>query len=476
MKPIIDLLLGFVLLVTFHITAWAESTVPETVPQNLQLHIGAINSITRHNITWSFAAPVPYGQFANGDYWVVGPVTITGITPSSVNQAGRIINGSMINPDPNENYLQGYDSAMTYNGYSTALNVAYGINKENPLVVPINSSLISTISHTTPGNTPQLQSASVLTVLPSAPPANSFRPPFAGTNKTIHHKESEINYSALGSIVPTASAPSISTIADRFAKVWLDYRGSANGRMIHPIDNMPNYGRDMSTLSGEAALLLNCNFSNADKRDLLVNYLQWGIDLWGVIQAGFEGWWQDGGQGGGRKFPILFAGVVLGDTSMTNVGLLPYNKPVFGEDQTTYYLTEYEATRWIGTDGKYPTNNLSRDIPEAYYSADDWNYVNSNGERGIPEYGKWLGTGYQGRWISKQIGASYRQCCHANSFTGWALSVHIMGLKKAWNHDALFDYIDRYLKWSEELNADYWYRHNSTFAGEMWEKYRIKYK
>jgi hypothetical protein len=339
----------------------------------------------------------------------------------------------------------------------------------------VSSSLVSTVSHLTAGNTPQLQSASVLTILSSSPADNSFRPPYVGTDKIIRHNESDINYSVLGTVEALVSAPTLTSMTAQFAKPWIDYRGSVGGRMMHPVDNMPNYGREISTLSGEAALLLNCNFTNLEKHDLLVNYLQWGLDLWGVVQTGFDGWWQDGGHGGGRKFPILFAGVVLGDSLMTAVGDLPYNNPVFGEDQTTIYMTEYEAERWLDGEGKYPTNNEQRDLPDAYYTEEDWTHVNQDGQIGIPEYSKWNGTGYQGRWISRRYDASYRGCCHVNGFTGWILSVYIMDLQELWNHDVLFDYADRYINWSKEIGSPGWYIHYSVFAGDMWDTYRADY-
>jgi len=37
------------------------------------------NSISQFGITWTFNQQHEFGQFANGDYWVVGPVTIVAI-------------------------------------------------------------------------------------------------------------------------------------------------------------------------------------------------------------------------------------------------------------------------------------------------------------------------------------------------------------------------------------------------------------
>src|SRR5208282_4716646 len=40
---------------------------------------GTAASITKDGITWTFSQAVPVGQFVNGDYYVVGPVTVTAI-------------------------------------------------------------------------------------------------------------------------------------------------------------------------------------------------------------------------------------------------------------------------------------------------------------------------------------------------------------------------------------------------------------
>ena len=55
------------------------------------------SQISQFGITWTFDKDYTVGQFTNGDYWVVGPVTIIKIQPASVELNGRTINGSMIN-------------------------------------------------------------------------------------------------------------------------------------------------------------------------------------------------------------------------------------------------------------------------------------------------------------------------------------------------------------------------------------------
>lgn len=171
-------------------TTYAARSFPESgSPQ------ATANQLTHYGITWTFDRGYEFGQFANGDYWVVGPLTIMGISPPSTEMNGRTMNGSMVNPSPKTGATQGYDSAMygSYGPYyDPALNVALNVSPSHALQLPSGSSLVSTISITTAGNRPQLQTAAILTVLPSAPPQGSFRPPYSGADKTIRYNTSQL--------------------------------------------------------------------------------------------------------------------------------------------------------------------------------------------------------------------------------------------------------------------------------------------
>ncbi len=69
-------------------------------------------SITQFGITWYFDRELipatDYGQFANGDYGVAGPVNVIGIEPSTAEKSGRIINGSMLYPPSAGSFRPGY--------------------------------------------------------------------------------------------------------------------------------------------------------------------------------------------------------------------------------------------------------------------------------------------------------------------------------------------------------------------------------
>lgn len=140
----------------------------------------------------------------------------------------------------------------------------------------------------------------ILTVLPAAAPEGSFRPPYAGTNKTIKWNKSNIDYSKLKSIaIPNISnAPVYSDLYNAVKrpllevnKHWLNtYWKSA--WMMTKTGGYPQrtYGQTVSVVSSGAGLLLNTNLGmntasqaeiNNAKEPLLVAMIQWGIDTYG---------------------------------------------------------------------------------------------------------------------------------------------------------------------------------------------------
>jgi hypothetical protein len=421
---------------------------PPAVSNGVRVHTKQFAAVlSQFGITWSFDQPYEFGQFANGDYWVVGPVTITSITPPCVS-GPRIRNGAMINP-PGHAYDQGYDNTMygQYdNGYyKTALNVALNVSPSSPLVLKPGASLVSSISNDGPGQEPQLRSVAVLTCLAADAPAGSFRPPYAGTDKTVRFNKSQLNYSLLSRLAPVGNPQPLATIAASFERPWLDCVHSWMAQFQHPSDNMPFYGREISTEIGKAALALHMDFTDQQKETLLIRFVQLGVDYYGVVQAGGQRVWQpNGGHGSGRKWPILFAGLMLGDTAMASIG---GQNVWFGEDGQTFYVA-YTAPNVINFGyGGY----TAQDIGMA-----EWGF--SHAVDPSSDTRSWTAN-------------PYRQCCTANAWAGFVLAARIMGQRTAWNHDALFDYMDRYMRTETNANWRQW----EPWVAAMWDQYRSSY-
>jgi hypothetical protein len=429
------------------------------------------SQISQFGITWTFDKDYTVGQFANGDFWVVGPVTIVRIQPASIELNGRMINGSMINPSPKLGQIQAYDSAAygryaRPGDYNPGLNAARpngkDLSESNPLILPPGSSLVSAISTAETSGRTQLQGAAVLTVLNKLAPEGSFRPPYCGTDKTIRFNKAQLDYSLLMSLKRVPGTPDLSAVERYFERPWIDHVPLWPARVLHPVDNMPDYGREISTQIGVGALMLHLNFSNTHKEIILVRYVQLGIDLYGIVQDGGEkNWTGMGGHASGRKWPILFAGLILNDPNMKNIGktdIPDYGSSHpeyvhFGEDDQTFYVTQADVD--ITHEPLWGPDR--RDAQKIPYEQEDI---------GLPEWGIVHAIGPERS--NKYWNTAYRQVS-SPCWGGFVLAAHIMGARDLWNHDALFDYKDRYM----QVAVDW--RQTSKFVETMWDTYRTDY-
>lgn len=442
---------------------------------SLVASLNAATEITSNGITWTLAETRTNGVFVSGDPWVIGPVTVTAITNSLNDRAftpkpGQ--NGSMVNPGTDQR--QGYDSGLK--NYDAALNASLPqgrpISPDNPLALRPGSSLVSTVSwlynsaeDREPGapkfngatNTPRpvLRSGAILTVLSEIPPADAFRPAYAGTDKSIRFRASRLDYSKLARLaLPTGTQPpSFETLADGFARPWIDHINGWMADWTHPSLNMPNYGRDMGRLVGDATLGLFVEPSkrgeNPAKDCLVIGLVQYGLDSAGIADNG-GGWPADGGHGLGRKWPILFAGALLEDTHLLEAGQWTTR---FQENEQHFYVTRAEVDLTNGPDWK-PDKRATL-VPYA------------EKDIGTPEWGIRHATYPQSD--NAHFTATYREI-NGSVTPAFALAARAMDLKQAWNHDAFFDYADRYMAW--RLSQPATHNNPSPFLLAMWDAHR----
>jgi hypothetical protein len=313
--------------------------------------------------------------------------------------------------------VQGYGEVGD-NGYSVANNVAAKL----PINLAPGDSLVSSIFPDVPyneKNRPALKVCSILTCVAEPPPPISFRPPYAG-KVAPRYTFGQLKFDLLQNLEQADGMPSAADLLSYMVRPWLDHVPGWIGRSIHPRDHMPDYGRDLCTRMGIVALAVHCDIPSETKKALAVDLVQWGIDLRGLVDTGSGGnghWTANGGHAQGRKWPILFAGLMLGDTAMMDLSAAS-----FGEDEQTY--------------------------------------IDANGQ---PEWMIRLGR------EDPSWGAAYRQCCTANSWHGMLLAAMLMGAKKRWNHPALFAYQDRYVATEK---GDAWVQAWHPWPLAMWHKYR----
>ena len=355
------------------------------------------SSVNQYGVTFSFSSSYACGQYANGDWWVLGPATITAISPAF----DGTNNGWEVNPVVSGNH--GFDGNCNGNQFSASLVPSL------PYVAQAGQSIVKSVDSGVSGRG-CLQTAVVLTVVDSAPPgdgAGVFRPPYVGTSKpTI--LTSELQTNLLPSLAPVANMPSLATIEAEFSRVWLDHKGGQTGRAIHPLDNMEDYGADIATDIHEAALRLMLNDPLSVKMPALIKYVQTGIDQYYMFNIGQT--WPDGdGHRPGHRLILAFAATMLNKpewkAALNSTASLHEDRMV---------ISQTFQGNWLW--GNQPNESLY------------WNTVDTD-------------TGYRAR-IDPYLyvdggtaaGNPYLLCCNAQPWKGEILATYIMpSLQAAWN-------------------------------------------
>lgn len=396
-------------------------------------------------ITFYFLDSYTVGQYANGDYWVYNEgndITITQITPVSQNVSGRIINGTMINPENSEN--QGYDSNARDMGYEDFLNVDPG-NTNSNLTVPAGTSIIKSISTESADGRPIISDAAILTVVAEIPLENSFRPPYTGSNKTAIATTTDLNFDVLGTHPRLTDTYDIGEVTHYYDRVWLEHNTAWTSRDIHPANHMPPYGRDLANKSAIGLILLQLDYTNEEKTQLLINLVQYGIDIYGLAKNGAQ-WNNSGGHNLGRKMPLLLAGKVL-----ENDDILAYGDKeqhfIFQDDQQHFYVSQTEVD--ITNSDAWRPDDRATLTP---YTTDDI---------GLAEWG--IHHADEPEEDNANWGATYRKIC-GYAQTSHILAARLMDIEDDWNWSPVFDYTDRFY----ELQVDEF----NSFISTLYEAYR----
>ncbi|MGO9109184.1 MAG: hypothetical protein ACLP9L_08130 [Thermoguttaceae bacterium] len=444
-------------------------------------------SVSEYGITWTFKQPARTGRFVNGDWYVLGPVTVKAIDPKPLYgsqiprfqldamdkerpETARVRNGFMVNPPAKAKVA--YDSGVR-NFFDPALV------QKLPAELKPGDSLVSTISmpkglklraplwqNVERGveDSSPVRTAAVLTCVAQPQPADAFRPGFCDRQQKIY-----LARNLKRELLPTMAAVNGMPALERFVRFtrrpWV---GTGFFGFEEPVENMPQYGRDYGRVVGISALLLCTDLKPEQKEPLLVNYVQVGIDLGAIIRGGHPGFEGFGGHGSGRKLPIVFAGLLLDDPVSANINKA-FPRASFGEDEQTAY-----GDCWTGAKVVF-TGHSGIDT------------VTSVGRTRGNHWGPYEHIPPAQWGAGQNTSESYRRCCTSVAWVAQALTLRLMHAEKAWNHDPFFDYVDRWmfeddasfvktLKQStgKDYSAD-WARQGQTwepFVNAMWFKYR----
>ena len=444
-------------------------------------------SVSQYGITWTFDKPARVGQFVNGDWYVVGPATIRAIDPKPLYGAEipkreldpmdkerpegqRVRNGWMLNPPAAMQVA--YDSGVR-NWFDP------GLITRLPAEMKPGDSLVSTISmpkglvlHAQLRNkiergvedSSPIRTAAVLTCVGEPQPADAFRPAFCDRQQTIYLARN-LKRELLPVATRTQSLPKLRQYVRFTQRPWV---GTGFFGFEEPVENMPQYGLEYGRVVGISALMLATDLPPEQKEPLLVNLVQVGIDLGGMIRAGHPGWTAWGGHGSGRKLPIVFAGLLLGDEQLAHINK-SFPKVSFGEDEQTAY-----GDAWTGAKVVFAGHSgIDAATGEGRGRGNAWGPY----EQMHPSQWK------QGQNTSE----AYRRCCTSVGWVAQALVLRLMHAEEAWGHDAFFDYVDR---WMYEDDAEFvkvireatgndhnkdWARQGQAwdaFVNEMWAKHR----
>jgi hypothetical protein len=433
-------------------------------------------SVSQYGMTWTFDKPTRVGQFINGDWYVVAPVTVTAIDPKPLHGAEipeieldrldlrkktveqRVRNGFMLNPPAAPKVS--YDSGIR-NYFDPSLI------QRLPVAMKPGDSLVSTISmpaglvlktqlqnkvHRGKGN--RIRTAAVLTCVAAPQPPDAFRPGFCDRQQKIYLARN-LKREMLPTAAATQSVPNIGMYVRFTQRPWVT---TCFFGVMAPVENMPTYGREYGRTVGTAALLLCTDLKPEQKEPLLVNYIQIGLDLGSMVRAGHPGFYAHGGHGSGRKLPIVFSGLLLGDDQMARISKF-FPKVSFGEDEQTAYGESWTGAKVVFT-----------------------GHMAISAATGIARTK--IGTGpYEhtqpATWTKgDNTSEAYRRCCTSVAWVGQALALRLMKAEKPWGHDAFFDYVDRwmyeddteFLKVIKEATGN---DHSAGFArqGKCWDKF-----
>jgi len=486
-------------------------------------------SITQYGITWTFAEPARVGQFIGGDYYVVGPVTVKMIDPKprvgaevgddeldayeklldgrgSLKKSDRVRNGSMLNPPARQQVA--FDSGIK-NWFRPNLVAKL------PIQMKPGDSLVSTISLKvgekveTPytgqprgknfvrahvDNSP-VRTAAILTCMAEPQPADAFRPAYCDTTNQVYLARNlkrgllknlprpaaccRVEGSSLTRHPPhdpprAENVPKVDTWVRVFERPWVN---TGFFGFEQPMENMPHYEQWIGQAMSMAGLMLMLDYPPEEKERLLVRVVQVGIDYWGAVRNGHPGWEGWGGHGSGRKFPIVFAGLMLGDEKMASP-TRQFPKVNFGEDNQTMYGKCWTGATvcFAGHSGVHADGTVPRPKWGPYEHMHPSEWKNEGDRKNMQSEG-------------------YRRANSSSSWPGQALVIRLMGAEKQWNHDAFFDYVDRWMyeddkAFREQIHkrfpdypsgkfllneGDRWYHQGQAwepFVTDMWFKYR----
>lgn len=420
-----------------------------------------VSQIASHGVSFTFAQPRPAGQYANGDWWVQGPVTISSITPASFVQtsgtdgngtayAHRVVHGAMVNPgnrafapggltaNNTSNTLQSFDtlaSGVSNMVYNAANNVDPGATG-TPLVVSSGSVMkfVSRLTGLPINNRPVGLDMVVLTVVNDIPAGDAIRPGVSRAgNKASPCRLADANLGVFRNLAPTASAPDFATAISWVSRyIETSFPDTINNTGAKGSNNHPEYGRDIGNNLHRALLCLHLSsFTSTQKLQLLANLLAIADDIVSRMEEGAVVLAAGGGNSW-KKPVVAVCAAALGAKapaswltwlSFANRGNWAEDSQIFAVNGSDIALSRYTA------DGR-PRSAYT----QAMLGSAEWGEQAS----GSPERS---GSNWD---------AFYRDIVAYSLYPGTLAVELTFGAKALWDHDNFWRYMDTvYLRRTE---------------------------
>ena len=419
------------------------------------------DSVTQYGITFHFSEARPIKRYPTGDWRVLGPVTITAMSPDSQQVSGNYlqsgtfssawVHGAQVNPgnrvlapgglskNNKDNQAQGLNGIRSVTNYAGTA-YAHGKNVDpgaigQPLTVATGSVMKFVSNADTPWPQPSRAvrpggaDMAVLSVVDDLASDDALRPGVAQADMTHHFTEADWDLSVFNNFPQTPSAPSAAqAIANVQRAFALQFTDSVNSENAHAGNNHPSYGREIGQLVHTTALALHLDYAPQDKIDMLNGLYGIAIDAAERINEGGECIVPAGGGNGWKKAALVIVTAALRNAAAT--AKLANLRAISDAQQNFVFADDKqirEITPQVIAAPRATYDNRNRDPYQ------QWMEGSLDFAEGARPSGDEVGSGPNWR-------APYRGTFTHSAFGGILAVLLTKGAKSLWNRPELFEY------------------------------------
>jgi len=436
--------------------------------------VNTATSIAHQDATFTFAQAEPTGTYANGEPWVVGPVSITSIGPVSEQHSGtyssgrtytnRWVHGTEVDPG-NRRHRGGTRAGNQDIAVQGMMGVPPTTNLDSPdyshtlnqdpgaLGGPLNldrGSVFKFISRDGRNGRQRVneqlrpggERGSLLTVVDVAPHPRALRPGVAASDKTSYFTQDDWDISVFRNLPKVPGAESAQTILKKVQSPWpIQSTDTLNAPVLGMWNNgHSGYPREVAQNFGDIAIALHFNYTPAEKIAFLNAIWAVAIDSHErTMEGGYPGEGTGGGLRGGNGASYRHAALVLCCRALNNANTLPgaqaklaemksvadYGQnPVYPEDIMVHLVTQ----KVVDIGGIFQQDTQPPPRPQDPYLT--WFIGTNDGNADaytIENYGS-------------NLSLSYRDI---NAVNGMGAVISVMatqGGEALWNHPGFFRY------------------------------------